>query len=39
MPFPRLNDTQEFAERIVDGALLAIQAWRADPDEISIPVS
>ncbi len=27
-PFPHLNDSKVFAERIVDGALLAIQAWR-----------
>jgi hypothetical protein len=29
MPFPRLNDSKEFTERIVDGALLALQEWRA----------
>jgi hypothetical protein len=28
-PFPRLNDSTAFAERIVDGALLALQEWRA----------
>jgi hypothetical protein len=28
-PFPHLNDSHEFAERIVDGALLALQDWRA----------
>jgi hypothetical protein len=38
-PFPHLNDAKVFVERIVDGALLAIQAWRAEPDEVSIPVS
>ena len=27
-PFPHLNDGRVFAERIVDGALLALQAWR-----------
>jgi hypothetical protein len=31
-PFPHLNDSKVFAERIVDGALLAIQAWRARED-------
>jgi hypothetical protein len=28
-PFPHLNDSKVFAERIVDGALLALKEWRA----------
>jgi Sulfotransferase domain len=28
--FPHLNDGKEFAERIIDGALLALQQWRAN---------
>ena len=28
-PFPHLNDSKVFVERIVDGALLALQQWRA----------
>jgi Sulfotransferase domain len=28
-PFPHLNDTGEFKDRIIDGALLALQEWRA----------
>jgi Sulfotransferase domain len=28
-PFPHLNDSKVFAERIVDGALIALQQWRA----------
>ncbi len=28
-PFPRLNDSKGFAERIVDGSVLAVQEWRA----------
>lgn len=28
-PFPRLNDAKQFGERIIDGALLAIQEHRA----------
>jgi len=28
-PFPRLNDSGEFVQRIVDGSLLALQEWRA----------
>src|SRR5947209_1282 len=27
-PFPHLNDSKEFGERIVDGSLLALQEWR-----------
>lgn len=38
-PFPHLNDAKVFVDRIVDGALLSIQAWRAAADEVSIPVS
>lgn len=29
MPFPHLNDSSEFADRIVDGALLVLREWRA----------
>jgi hypothetical protein len=29
-PFPHLNDSKVFIERIVDGALLALQQWRAE---------
>jgi hypothetical protein len=32
-PFPRLNDSRQFADRIVDGALMALQAWRAQQQE------
>jgi Sulfotransferase domain len=28
-PFPHLNDSKVFGERIVDGALVAIHEWRA----------
>jgi hypothetical protein len=28
-PFPHLNDSKVFVDRIVDGALLALQQWRA----------
>jgi sulfotransferase family protein len=27
-PFPNLNDSRQFAERIIDGALLSIKGWR-----------
>lgn len=29
MPFPHLNDSKQFIERVVDGSLLALQAWRS----------
>ncbi len=32
-PFPHLNDSKVFAERIVDGALLALGEWRARETE------
>jgi hypothetical protein len=33
-PFPRVNDSKQFSERIVDGAMLAIQRYRAqDADQ------
>jgi hypothetical protein len=28
VPFPRLNDTRDFGERVLDGALVAIDDWR-----------
>jgi Sulfotransferase domain len=35
-PFPHLNDSAVFSERIIDGALLAIQGWRAqDPAAVA----
>jgi hypothetical protein len=27
-PFPHLNDSKQFAERVIDGALLTLQQWR-----------
>jgi hypothetical protein len=32
MPFPRVNDSDEFAERIVDASLLAIERYRTAND-------
>jgi hypothetical protein len=29
-PFPHLNDSKGFVDRIVDGAVLAVQQWRAE---------
>ena len=36
MPFPHLNDTKEFQDRVIDGALLVLQAWRAEPEPASV---
>ncbi len=33
MPFPHLNDAKEFGDRVVDGALLTLQQWRATTRE------
>jgi Sulfotransferase domain len=32
IPFPHLNDSNQFAERMIDGSLLAVQQWRAQED-------
>jgi hypothetical protein len=38
MPFPHLNDSKEFTKRIVDGALLTLQAWKqAQEQPESVP--
>jgi hypothetical protein len=37
MPFPHLNDTREFNDRVIDGSLLTLQQWRAQ--EQGEPVS
>jgi hypothetical protein len=37
-PFPHLNDTREFNDRIVDGALLALGEWRTRQRE-TIPTA
>jgi hypothetical protein len=28
-PFPHLNESKEFADRLIDGSLIALQEWRA----------
>jgi hypothetical protein len=33
-PFPHVNDTPEFLNRIVDSSLLALQEWRAKQDTL-----
>lgn len=38
-PFPRLNDSAEFGDRVIDGALLALREWRGGAGEVSsVPV-
>jgi hypothetical protein len=36
-PFPHLNDSKEFVERVVDGALLALREWRAQEAPAASP--
>lgn len=37
-PFPRLNDSAQFQERIIDGALIALRQWReaGEPEEAAV---
>jgi hypothetical protein len=37
-PFPHLNDTEEFIDRIIDGSLLVLQEWRKARQE-SVPAA
>jgi hypothetical protein len=37
-PFPHLNDSKVFAERVIDGALMVLQEWRAKETE-EVPAS
>jgi hypothetical protein len=34
-PFPRLNDSAQFVERIIDGSLLAIRRWRDQEEHVA----
>jgi Sulfotransferase domain len=38
-PFPHLNDSKVFAERIIDGALLAISEWRSRDQQEAVSTS
>jgi hypothetical protein len=33
-PFPRLNDSAQFGERLIDAALISLQDWRAKEREL-----
>jgi Sulfotransferase domain len=35
-PLPHLNDTEEFKNRIVDGSLQVLQAWRAEREPAAV---
>jgi hypothetical protein len=37
-PFPHLNDSKEFVDRVIDGALLALREWRSR-DESAVPAA
>jgi hypothetical protein len=39
MPFPHMNDSLEFVNRIIDGSLLALTEWRAKGDPIPAEVA
>lgn len=36
-PFPHLNDSKEFADRVIDGALLALREWRTQEAPAASP--
>jgi Sulfotransferase domain len=38
-PFPYLNDSKEFVDRIIDGSLIALQEWRRAQDGAPVPAS
>jgi hypothetical protein len=37
-PFPRLNDSKEFSERVIDGSLMVLKEWRAQ-ETSAVPTS
>lgn len=37
IPFPHLNDSKEFADRVIDGSLLALREWRAQDAPMPAP--
>jgi Sulfotransferase domain len=36
VPFPHVNDSKQFGERIIDGAMLAVQRYRGAQDEEAV---
>ncbi len=38
-PFPYLNDSKEFVDRIIDGSLIALQEWRRAQEDAPVPAS
>jgi hypothetical protein len=34
-PFPHLNDSKVFAERVIDGSLGVLQQWRAETEDVT----
>ncbi len=36
-PFPRLNDSKMFIDRVVDGALVVLKEWREQGGEVLEP--
>jgi Sulfotransferase domain len=39
MPFPHINDSTEFVNRVIDGSLLALNEWRAKDSPIPADVA
>jgi Sulfotransferase domain len=39
MPFPHLNDSKEFAQRLIDGSLITLQEWRAREQAEAVPAA
>lgn len=38
-PFPHLNDSREFADRVIDSSLIALQKWRRAQEGSPVPAS
>ena len=38
-PFPYLNDSKDFVDRIIDGSLIALQEWRRAQEGAPVPAS
>jgi hypothetical protein len=36
-PFPRLNDSKMFIDRVIDGSLIVLQEWRARDGAVAVP--
>ena len=39
MPFPRVNDSREFVNRVIDGALITLNEWRKSAADEASPAA